>query len=250
VVGVLLGNGDGTFQKAVTYDSGGPVLYSFESLVAVADVNGDGKPDLVVAECSDDRCSDGVVGVLLGNGDGTFQTAVNYGSGGYLATSVAVADGLDQQCCQAAVIDAWASLPFFSQVTTSGTTAPTSSAITPSSCLLLAFQVVGDSAEMLDLLQSAMQGVDVGFPTAGTIGVPAVGDGLTAVLNDGKDGHGDTADAEGVINLCTAVNLQLLGWFRGADADVAAATLDEQRIGLLKRADRRGGDASGRSPHV
>jgi len=92
-VGVLLGNGDGTFQTAVTYGSGG---YYFPS-VAVADVNGDGKPDLVVANCSQGggcggSSGNGVVGVLLGNGDGTFQTAVAYGSGGLEASSVAVAD--------------------------------------------------------------------------------------------------------------------------------------------------------------
>ena len=44
-VGVLLGNGDGTFQTAVTYGSGG----YWANSVAVADVNGDGKPDLLVA---------------------------------------------------------------------------------------------------------------------------------------------------------------------------------------------------------
>jgi hypothetical protein len=87
-VGVLLGNGDGTFQPAVNYGSGG----LFSSAVAVADVNHDGIPDLVVAnECADSNC-DGSVGVLLGNGDGTFQTAVTYGSGGNEAFSVAVAD--------------------------------------------------------------------------------------------------------------------------------------------------------------
>ena len=74
----------------VTYDSGG---YEAQS-VAVADVNGDGKPDLVVANlCASSDCTNGgVVGVLLGNGDGTFQAAVSYGSGGQDAESVAVAD--------------------------------------------------------------------------------------------------------------------------------------------------------------
>jgi hypothetical protein len=88
-VGVLLGNGDGTFQTAVTYSSGG---YEANS-VAIADVNGDGKPDLLVANlCANSNCTTGSVGVLLGNGNGTFQTAVPYGSGGYEASSVAVAD--------------------------------------------------------------------------------------------------------------------------------------------------------------
>ena len=45
-MGVLLGNGDGTFQTAVTLRLG----WDRQAMsVAVADVNGDGKPDLVVA---------------------------------------------------------------------------------------------------------------------------------------------------------------------------------------------------------
>jgi len=88
-VAVLLGNGDGTFQAAVTYGSGGVG----PSSVAVADVNGDGKPDIVVANsCTDCNNYIAGVGVLLGNGDGTFQAAVVYQSGGYLANSIAVAD--------------------------------------------------------------------------------------------------------------------------------------------------------------
>jgi hypothetical protein len=89
-VNVLLGNGDGTFQAAVPYGSGGVLAQS----VAVADVNGDGKPDLVVAnqDITNSSGAIGSVGMLLGNGDGTFQAAVSYGSGGYFAFSVAVAD--------------------------------------------------------------------------------------------------------------------------------------------------------------
>jgi hypothetical protein len=94
-VGVLLGNGDGTFLPALVYASGG----LFADSIAIADVNGDGKPDLIVANCgssSQDNCvstsGSGDVSVLLGNGDGTFQTALLYSLGASGATSVAVAD--------------------------------------------------------------------------------------------------------------------------------------------------------------
>ena len=90
VVSVLLGNGNGTFQPAVAYSSGG----YFATSVVVRDVNGDGSPDLVVSnQCQGiGNCNNGSVSVLLGNGNGTFQTAVAYSSGGYLPSSVAVAD--------------------------------------------------------------------------------------------------------------------------------------------------------------
>jgi hypothetical protein len=58
----LLGNGDGTFQPAVTFDSGG--LYPRS--IAVADVNGDGKLDVLVADYNS-----GAVGVLLNVSDYT-----------------------------------------------------------------------------------------------------------------------------------------------------------------------------------
>jgi hypothetical protein len=87
-VGILLGNGDGTFQQAHAYGVNGVGINS----VAVADVNGDGKPDLVASSvCLADCSQKGGVGVLLGNGDGTFQSVVTYGSDGF-ALSVAVAD--------------------------------------------------------------------------------------------------------------------------------------------------------------
>jgi hypothetical protein len=89
-LGVFLGNGDGTFQTAVSYDSGGHQDLS----VTVADVNGDGKPDLIVTNIYSVGQADGngTVGVLLGNGDWTFQPALTFGSGGPSAWFVAVAD--------------------------------------------------------------------------------------------------------------------------------------------------------------
>jgi uncharacterized membrane protein len=45
-LGVLLGNGNGTFQSAQTYDPGGGEIFS----IATADLNGDGNLDAVVGE--------------------------------------------------------------------------------------------------------------------------------------------------------------------------------------------------------
>ena len=67
-VSVRLGNGDGTFQAEVLYNAG-----TTPDTVAVADLNGDGKLDLVVG-----NHNSGNVSILLGNGDGSFQTAINY----------------------------------------------------------------------------------------------------------------------------------------------------------------------------
>ena len=86
----MLGNGDGTFQAARTSSLGG---FAYPTALAVGDVNGDGKPDLVVATlCVPSNDCRGLVGVMLGNGDGTFQDITTYPSGGMDAFSVAVFD--------------------------------------------------------------------------------------------------------------------------------------------------------------
>jgi hypothetical protein len=91
-VGVLLGNGDGSFQPAITYKSGG--TGAFATSVTVADVTGDGKLDLVVTDtCGDSGCRDGGnwVAILAGKGDGTFRQPKKLRSGG-VSWSVQVAD--------------------------------------------------------------------------------------------------------------------------------------------------------------
>ena len=71
----------GIFHATVNYAAG-----SSPRSVAMADVNGDGKLDLAVANYNDNNVS-----ILIGNGDGTFQTAVNYAAGSS-PRSVAMAD--------------------------------------------------------------------------------------------------------------------------------------------------------------
>src|SRR5262249_31902036 len=75
---VAPGNGDGTFQPFTQLDTYDPFLETFAPSIAMADFNGDGKLDLATSAGR----------VLLGNGNGTFQS----GSAGVNGQSVTVAD--------------------------------------------------------------------------------------------------------------------------------------------------------------
>jgi hypothetical protein len=64
---ILLGNGDGTFQPAVTYSV--PVA----PYLALGDFNADGKPDIAIAGTNDVSSGIGQLSILINNGDGTFK---------------------------------------------------------------------------------------------------------------------------------------------------------------------------------
>jgi len=74
---VLLGGGDGTFGASTFYDAGGyDDPYGIADTPTAADLNGDGKTDVVVAnprtQETPSHCPAGTVSMLVGNGDGTF----------------------------------------------------------------------------------------------------------------------------------------------------------------------------------
>jgi len=90
---IFLGNGNGTFNWTGTYAAPNSSDWSESpNSLYVADVNGDGKLDLVAL-----TQYNGVF-IYLGNGDGTFQTAVGYSTvdpnhpNNYTASGMAVGD--------------------------------------------------------------------------------------------------------------------------------------------------------------
>lgn len=84
-VSVLLGNGDGTFQKTTSAVGGGLAM-------AAGDLDGDGRLDLALASLANS------VTILSGNGDGTFDPPVPVGTssgGGGMSIAIAQLGGTD-----------------------------------------------------------------------------------------------------------------------------------------------------------
>jgi hypothetical protein len=78
---VFFGNGDGTFQKPTIYN-----LSAYPYNVAAGDLNGDGRPDLVVAEYNPG------VAVLLNKGGGKFGRPTVYSVPATTVTDVVIAE--------------------------------------------------------------------------------------------------------------------------------------------------------------
>jgi hypothetical protein len=81
---VAIWTGPGSFGRPIVNAAGA----SPQSIV-VADLNSDGKLDLVTANVGSNPAN---VSVLLGNGDGTFAAAKNYPTGGSAAAGVVIGD--------------------------------------------------------------------------------------------------------------------------------------------------------------
>ncbi|CAF3319218.1 unnamed protein product [Rotaria socialis] len=72
-IGILLGYGNGTFRKQITFPTGNN---STPNWVAIGDLNNDGRLDLAVANYLGNN-----VGILLGYGNGSFAQQTTYSTG-------------------------------------------------------------------------------------------------------------------------------------------------------------------------
>ena len=101
-VGVFLNMGNGTFTKQTTYSTGGR---SEPTSVVAADVNGDNKLDIIVANYAGNN-----VGVSINTGNGTFSNQTTYNAGSFaVPISVVAADVNGDNKLDIIIANSWAS---------------------------------------------------------------------------------------------------------------------------------------------
>lgn len=83
-ISIFLGNSNGSFGAPVSYASGGAFR---PGQIKVADLNRDGRDDLVVSDFTN-----GTMRVLSGDGNGSFGAVVSYSTGGVQPTNFEISD--------------------------------------------------------------------------------------------------------------------------------------------------------------
>jgi hypothetical protein len=112
-VAVFLGNGDGTFRAPATYSL--DASQDQTGSLTIADMNGDGAPDIVVVSGTSTVGDNGSVSVLLNAGDGTFtlKSTQSLGAQRTPPGEVAVADFTGDGVPDVIVADGWYRLLIF-----------------------------------------------------------------------------------------------------------------------------------------
>lgn len=206
--------GRSSFQPRMTYPAG--VL---PAVIGVGDVDGDGRPDLVVAGGE----QAGAIAVLLGAGGGAFAEATHY-TIGRIPSAISVADLDGDGRADVAIVDAASNTAFVARATTSGGLGPWASyAVGPWPLSIVAADVNADGH--VDLVVANNLG-------NGGNGISVlVGDGNGTFTATATEAAGSFPIAVGVADLDRDGNLDL------AIADQGPVTGNSTAAVMLGRGD-------------
>jgi uncharacterized protein (DUF2141 family) len=210
---IFLGNGDGTFQTPKIFQG---LLPQRPYSLATADFNGDGKLDLAIDNTNYDN---GYVSILLGDGDGTFQSPVQDVPVFWSPTSIIVGDFNSDGKLDLAISDTRGGSGIYLALGNGDGTFQTTQQVADSSGLTLATTADLNGDGKLDLIAMSTAGISIllgngdgtfgspvnypttyppftAYPPSGTaIAVDLNGDGkldIVAIPWNGQSGSGDT----------------------------------------------------------
>ena len=141
---LLLGNGDGTLKAPTVVTS----LRWYTTALSVADLNADGKLDLI-SDGGNTNNNSQVVTVLLGNGNGTFQSPTTYTAASLtVAQTIAIAD-LNGDGKLDVAVPGGAGMDIFFGTGTGTLTGPTSVSTPTSPLSIAALDIFGNGSQDL-----------------------------------------------------------------------------------------------------